>query len=539
MKTHRKEFSITTSRKSILAGKKQWILSMLFFCIFSNSSFSQGLEKCACLSEFQFLQGYIETNFAAFNDNVNEANRGDYESFVQKIKSEISDDSIDDHCLIYLQRYLNFFKDNHTQINDPGYIFDESDEAAFQEFLRSPHFQKRERVDLDLAALEKSLATATSNEIEGIYQSSDGSYKVALVKNQNAFRDYYGIILDSKSKLWQPGQVKFELKQTGENSFKGFYYYKYYGLNTEAVIYDGRKLGSWVKKGLESTQNEAQTAINNQAKGPFDFKKIKEDVGYLSIKTFEGYLKSMFDSVLLAHQEDILSLPKLIIDVRGNGGGSDALLSGLMPLMYTDTIYTELPQLYVTEDNYRIYKEFLQEMQADSLSYGLETITNFGKLVQKFENSPSRVFVPMFDSIDDLGHERRVNLGAKSYTFTNLLGEDKNYMKTFTDTEKLPGLPQKIVLLIDRGCASTCENLILLANQNSKVITLGQNSGGYKGYGNVFPVITPMGYRLNMSTTRYEDARKYEFVGIPPQIYIEDNEDWIRRAMELLDGKED
>jgi hypothetical protein len=42
-----------------------------------------------------------------------------------------------------------------------------------------------------------------------------------------------------------------------------------------------------------------------------------------------------------------------------------------------------------------------------------------------------------------------------------------------------------------------------------------------------------MGYRLNMSTTRYEDARKYEFVGIPPQIYIEDKEDWINRAEPL------
>jgi hypothetical protein len=45
-----------------------------------------------------------------------------------------------------------------------------------------------------------------------------------------------------------------------------------------------------------------------------------------------------------------------------------------------------------------------------------------------------------------------------------------------------------------------------------------------------------MGYRLNMSTTRYEDARKYEFVGIPPQIYIEDKEDWINRAVEILEG---
>jgi hypothetical protein len=517
------------------------VLSHLFkfifisLCFFFNPIYAQKTEPCICLEEFHFLQNYIGTNHAAFGDNVNDANRDMYESHVQEIKSAISKDPIEDHCIIYLRQYLKFFKDNHTQINDPGYSFDESDEAAFQDFLNSSRFQNRERVNLDLVALEQTLNAAGSNEIEGIYQSSDGSYKVALVKNQNNFRDYYGIILDSKTKLWQSGQVKFELKQTGDSSYKGYFYYKYYGLNIEEVIYDRGNLGSWVKVGLESARNESQPTMGNQAFEPFAFKKISDDTGYLSIKTFEGFFKSKFDSTLQANQEEILRLPKLIIDVRGNGGGSDALLSVLMPLIYTDTIYNELPQLFVTEDNFRIYHDFLNVMLPDSLKYGSETISYLRKLVDKLEHSPKGAFVPMFDNLDDLGKETMVSLGGENYTFTNYMGEDKHYMLTYANFGDLPIDPYKIVLLMDRGCASTCENLILMAMQSHKVTTMGQNSGGYKGYGNVFPVRTPWGYQLNMSTTRYEELSKYEFVGIAPQVYIQDNEDWIKRAIEILE----
>lgn len=537
MKNQRQEGILPFSPKIFFQVNRQSVILLIALCFVINRSFSQESEKCSCMAEFHFLQNYIETNHAAFGDNVNDASRDKYEAHVQEIESAISYDPIVDHCIIYLRQYLKFFKDNHTQIYDQGYSFDESDETAFQAFLNSSRFKNRERVNLDLVALEQSFGPISANEIEGIYQSSDGSYKVALVKNQNNFRDYIGIILDSKTKVWQPGQVKFELKQTGENSFKGFFYYKYYGLNIEEVFYDEGKLGSWVKVGLESAKNDPQATIQNQAYEPFAFEKISDDIGYLSIKTFEGYFKSMFDSVLQANQEEMIRLPKMIIDVRGNGGGSDALLAGLLPLIYTDTIYTEMPQLFVTEDNYRTYNDFLQNLLLDSLKYGSGTINHLRKLVHKLENSPKGTFVPMFDSIDELGSERSGSIEDKHFTFNNLLREDNKYMLTFTNPVDLPQHPNKIVVLMDRGCASTCENLILMANQSSKVITLGQNSGGYKGYGNVFPVKTPMGYQLSMSTTRYEDSSKYEFVGIEPQVYIHENEDWIEKAIELLEGK--
>ncbi|WP_194778432.1 S41 family peptidase [Pararhodonellum marinum] len=504
---------------------------------FSAPVFSQK-APCTCPDEFEFLKSYIEKNHAAFGDNVNISNQKEYDEFVESVSKEIQGDPVEDHCIIYLKKYLAYFKDNHTQIHDMGYQVDENNEEALKQFFASTRFQHRERIELDLPAIEAYLNSENAAPMEGIYETQDGTYTVAVLKDQNDFRDFYGIILDSKTKIWEPGQVKFELKALGENRFQGYFYYKFYGLNDEEVRFDGNQLGTWIKKEAIIEEHPPFDSEFSQEQKLFEFKLLYDDLGYLSIKTFEGYFKSQLDSLFLAHEQELGSVSKLIIDVRGNGGGSDALLAPFIPMFYTDTLRTELPQLYATKDNLKTYAEFFEQIKSDSARYGKATIDHLRKLIKKMEAGEEGEYVNMFDSIEELGETMETDFGSQQFVLTNSMSEDNRYRLTYYNQEKpLPLNPEKIVLLMDRGCASTCENLILLANQSKKVITYGENSGGYKGYGNVFPIMTPMGYQLSMSTTRYEKESQYEFVGIPPMVSAEANEEWIARAIELLESK--
>ncbi|MFD2200825.1 S41 family peptidase [Shivajiella indica] len=515
-----------------------YLLTPLILCgIISNSVFAE-VETCNCLDEFEFLKSYIERNHAAYRDNVNDKNLEEYGDFVENLKKEIQNDPITDHCIVYLKRFLSFFKDNHTQINDRGYQVDENNEEALKQFFASSRFQQRERIELDIPAIEAYLNSGNADIVEGIYETQDGAYSVAVLQNQTDFRDYYGVILNSKTRLWEPGQIKFELKALGENRFQGYFYYKFYNLNSEQVNLEGNVLGSWIKKGAVSQENPTLSSGLERDQKLFEFKRLKDDIGYLSLKTFEGYFKNQLDSLIIAHEQDLGRISKLIIDVRGNGGGSDALLAPFIPMFYTDTLKTELPQLYATKDNLKTYSDFYDQIKNDSLQYGKSTMDYLKKLIQKMEVAGEGEFVNMFDSIEELGESMEINFGSQQFVFINAMSEDKRYRLTYYHQDKpLPIKPGKIVILMDRGCASTCENLILLARQSEKVITLGLNSGGYKGYGNVFPVQTPMGYQLGMSTTRYEKDSQYEFIGIPPMVRAEGNEDWIERAIEILDSK--
>lgn len=500
-----------------------------------SATFTSQDKACSCTDEFKFLKGYVERNHPAFGDNVNETNRSQYDEFVDQVGKDIENDPVNDHCILYLKRYLGYFKDNHSQINDRGVIVDENDEEAMKQFFASPRFQERERIEIDLLGIETYLSSGKADAVEGIYESQDGTYKVALLKNQNDFRDYYGVILESKTKIWEPGQVKFELKILAENRFQGYFYYKFYSLNSESVSLEGNRLGSWKKMGEDAQEKAVSTSPSNQVPNLFEFKKIDAQTGYISIRTFDGYFKNQFDSLFQTHENDIMSLPKLIIDVRGNGGGSDALLAAFYPLFYTDTIKTELPQIYATNDNLKTYKELYENMKADSLRYGRGTIEGFERMIGKMQNAGEGEFINMFDPMDGQIDEMSLGFGSQVFQFHSTMSKNNRYRLIYSPQKAaLPSKPEKIVVLMDRECASTCENFILLASQSKKVITYGDNSGGYKGYGNVFTVKTPMGYNLNLTTTRYEEQAKYEFVGIPPMIRAGQNEDWIEKAVELL-----
>lgn len=493
-------------------------------------------EPCSCSEEFEFLKDYVEKNHPAFGDNVNESNISQYHEFVAQLVREIQKDPVNDHCILYLKSYLAYFKDNHSQINDRGIVVDENDEEAMKQFFSSSRFQQRERATGDLEDIEAYLNSGKADALEGIYESQDGAYKVAVVKNQNNFRDYYGVILESKTKIWEPGQVKFELKKLDENRFQGYFYYKFYSLNSETVSLEGIRLGSWKKLGVTTQENVVSAPSSNPYQNLFEFRKIDVQTGYLSIRTFDGYFKNQFDSLLEAHETDMLNIPKLIIDVRGNGGGSDALLAPFYPLFYTDTIKTELPQIYATKDNLNTYRNILEGIKADSIRYGRGTIEHFEKMIKKMKNAGEGEFINMFDPIEGQVDEMNLGFGSQVFTFNSTMSKNSRYRLTYcSQKESLPSKPEKIVVLMDRECASTCENFILLAIQSKKVITYGDNSGGYKGYGNVFTVKSPMGYNLNMSTTRYEEQAKFEFVGIPPMVRASQNEDWMARAVELLE----
>ena len=95
--------------------------------------------------------------------------------------------------------------------------------------------------------------------------------------------------------------------------------------------------------------------------------------------------------------------------------------------------------------------------------------------------------------------------------------------------------PKKIALIFNRGTASAGEGMIQYFIQSDKVVTIGENSGGYIGYGNVMNAVVPCDkFTVQSTTTRYLQKSKYEFVGIEPMYKVNKGKDWISFAQEIL-----
>ncbi|TAF63915.1 MAG: hypothetical protein EAZ55_12470 [Cytophagales bacterium] len=466
-------------------------------------------RDCKCQQDFDFIISYVEKNHPGFADNVTPENRQKYESYIADIQKQINEHPNPDvYCLMFLRQYLNYIYDNHLQIGADNIGIDEKNADLVAQFKASPLFQQCERVSVDSAQIYQYLSQS-KDPIEGIYD--DGVYRVAVLKNQTAWRDYYGVILDAKTSLWERGQVKLEIKKRTDDFYDLWLYLRNHNLQYRNSLRNN-KSSLLVKQMLGNSQKifpiVGEEVVSNYYQAPdgdwFQFKELNDSTCYVHIKSFDGSLASKFDSAYKVILPIITQKPYLIVDVRDNGGGSDRNWQELGKLTYTNPYPASTTYVYCTADIITRYKEVVAEVKANEADYGKGLAKYFEKRIEKMQKQPEQSFYPLSDE------KKVVIAGGGSKT------------------------PQKIVVLFNRYSASAAEGFILHAANSKKTILMGENSGGYIAYGNLFPLKTPNGYTFYCTTQKTPSRLQYEIVGIPPQVYAQNNEDWIVQALKLL-----
>ena len=90
------------------------------------------------------------------------------------------------------------------------------------------------------------------------------------------------------------------------------------------------------------------------------FEKVSENTVLVRIPAFDHAFKKDIDAVIAKHLDTILKTENLIIDIRGNGGGSDVSYASLLPILYTNPIRTVGMEYLSTELNNSRMLGFLQ-----------------------------------------------------------------------------------------------------------------------------------------------------------------------------------
>lgn len=169
----------------------------------------------------------------------------------------------------------------------------------------------------------------------------------------------------------------------------------------------------------------------------------------IRLPSFEWNEKKTIDSVLKTYKNEITQRTNLILDIRGNSGGTDYAFSELMPFIYSDPIFIKPDEYRSTEENIRILESNLKEK--DISVAAKEFLSHLTQLMKQHPNE-------------------FVNPSGKAIFEIKL---DSVYKS-----------PSKVAILIDRNTASSAESFLLMAMQSKKVTVYGENSAGMLDYNN-------------------------------------------------------
>ncbi len=265
------------------------------------------------------------------------------------------------------------------------------------------------------------------------------------------------------------------------------------------VLRDGVLNNSWFNTKLKN-----RNTYNILEGNDLTFEELSDDANYIHIPTFNGRWFAKISEFYEKYDSLIQSKPYLIIDVRNNGGGSDACVNPLLNYIYTKPFRDDDVDIYATRENIRKYKEWLDHMSKDTLNYSHEFIKSFSEEIDKMTSVPNKTFVSRGES-------------------------------EVVELDKVLPNPQRVIIITNRYCASSCETLLFWALESDKALIVGENSGGYVGYGEIGEIPTPnFNFWLGCTMSRYSNQRAYEVDGVPPHVRLNYNENWVKQSLELI-----
>jgi C-terminal processing protease CtpA/Prc len=242
----------------------------------------------------------------------------------------------------------------------------------------------------------------------------------------------------------------------------------------------------------------------NKTNYNFESKLLNENTLYFNIPSFSWEAKPGVDSLFAAQKENLSNTSSLIIDLRNNGGGSDDVYGVISPYLYTQPIKGIGVDIWASNDNIRGWELMLQDPNLPS-----DNKVEYQKMVDKLKLKINQNVNIIEDYIDS--------------SYTMLL------------------FPKNVVILINEGCASSTEQFLLEASQSKKVTLMGQNTSGTLDYSNLRESdFCDMPYRLWSPTTRsrrIDIGAGIDGIGIKPNIYLTEKQDWIEEALNFLNTK--
>jgi len=212
----------------------------------------------------------------------------------------------------------------------------------------------------------------------------------------------------------------------------------------------------------------------------------------LTLPTFAGDYRQPLNKLMTQRRQELITHSNWIIDVRGNDGGDDGTYQALLPWLLADEREDIGAEWLATPANIEAERQFCA------------------------------LYAPGDKDCEEMSAEavsRMKSVAAGSY-----VQQESGPVIDYLHAEKLAfRRPTRVVVLVDRRCASSCEEFLLTVRQSFTVKLVGQPSRGSLDYSNLRPYVLPSGERvLRYAISRSERLPDLpvDLAGVEPDVYL-------------------
>lgn len=449
-------------------------------------------QDCNCRDMYEATVEAYENNYSLFIYKVTDENRDLYNAHKAVIGNKAGGITDLNECKKILDQYLHYFRDGHTYILPPDKkVFHREKIKISEKQFKSDYQQKNYRL----------------NPIFGIWEN--GNYLVAIIPNpeeSNRVRDYVAVVLNSPNSKWEQFDVKFELTLNESASYDAnfimgdFSITETTGKQIDKTLLELEGLNAWHKVWPEKQQvpkDEIKSLYNR-----FHLSYI-DGIPYLRLPDFYSVERSFVDSIMKSHHNNILNAEILIVDVRGNSGGSDGTYFPVLPYVLSGPVELPINGFWLSEYN----TEMIIGALAAQKGLSVEEYARQEK--EEYEGFITNKGTAYFQHPDN------------SWTFK---------------VDTLYNGPKKVIILTDKETASSGETFVYRVNQSNKVVVYGQNTAGVvDGFNGLpkdigcFEVVFPSSYRAKDIKENPIDP-----YGIAPDVYVDKKVDVLTYAIEHM-----
>lgn len=247
------------------------------------------------------------------------------------------------------------------------------------------------------------------------------------------------------------------------------------------------------------------------APGPV-FERLDAPFPWLRLRSLMNTQSGALDR-FVASAETVRDAPVVVVDLRHTGGGSDRFLRDFFGhLSATELAYWHTGTL-----------------RSDTM---LQGSLNFWTCVRA--SSPADGSGRAWLDARILRAEREIDAGMNRGPFREILRREMPVAPTASTT-----FTGRLVLVVDRGCASACETAVVLARQLPGTIVIGENTGGVMKVGELRWYRLPESrVWISLGHRSHDDPRDefQESVGFQPDVWLsgEDDDTNIRTVASCL-----